>query len=278
MYEFLFNGLHVGADDKLRLVSLDGVHDTPSVRSFDVDRARSHGQWAGVDLLGGRAVTATVQIVADHSDPVWEQISDAFVAAAAQESALHVMLPGFAGGRIVQADCRVRRSAIPVDVERYRVGAPQLVVEWWATDPRWYDATVSEITVPVFGTQDNGVEFDVEFDLEFGGVVPRGAAVATNAGNFPAPWTITFTGPVTNPRIENTATGQRLEFTGTVPGGSTLTIGSLNRVVQLDGSSRYQWLATSSQWFDLPPGVTPLRISAESGTGSATLTFRSAWI
>lgn len=280
MYQLVYNGVHVGGEDnaKLRLVSLDGVHDTPDVRTFDVDRARTNGQFAGVDLLGGRPITATVQIVADLDDPVWDDITYGFVAAFGGESALQVQVPGFAGGRAVRADCRVRRSSIPVDVDRYQFGVPQMVVEWWATDPRWFDDEVSQITVPVFGTQNNGVEFDVEFDLVFGGVVPRGAAVANNLGNFPAPWSIAFDGPVTNPRIENTATGQRLQLIGTVPGGSTLTVSSLNRVVQLDGVSRYQFLAVASQWFDLPPGLTPLRITAESGTGSATLTFRSAWI
>jgi hypothetical protein len=168
--------------------------------------------------------------------------------------------------------------SIPVDVERYQFGVPQAVVEWWATDPRFYDSELTELSVPVFGTQDNGAEFDIEFDLEFGGVVPRGVVTADNVGTFGAPWSVTFTGPVTNPRIENQLTGDTLEFTGTVPGGSSLTVGSLNRTVQLDGVSRYQWLDVRSQWFDLEPGSTQVRITAESGTGQATLTFRSTWI
>jgi len=278
MYQITYRGLTIGNDDRLRLVELAGVHDTPDVRTSDVDRARAHGQWAGIDLLTGRAITATMQVVADFDDQVWADMTTALTAATGAESALTVSLPGLAQGRTVQADARVRRLSIPVDTERYQFGAPQASVEWWATDPRWYDTTEDSITVPVYGTQDNGMTFDVTFDLEFGGVTPRGAAVAHNDGNFPAPWQVIFDGPVTNPRIQNTATGQQLEFTGTVPGGSQLVVDSLNRVVQLDGASRYQWLGTQSQWFDLAPGTTPLRIVAESGTGAATLTYRSTWI
>jgi hypothetical protein len=278
MYALAYRGLQVGGEiDALRLVSLEGVQSTPDVRSNDVDRARTHGQWAGVDLLGGRAVTATVQVVAALDDPVWAQLKTALTPTGV-ESPLLLQLPGFADGRIVQADVRVRRVSIPVDVERYQFGVPQAVVEWWATDPRFYDSELTELSVPVFGTQDNGAEFDIEFDLEFGGVVPRGVVTADNVGTFGAPWSVTFTGPVTNPRIENQLTGDTLEFTGTVPGGSSLTVGSLNRTVQLDGVSRYQWLDVRSQWFDLEPGSTQVRITAESGTGQATLTFRSTWI
>ena len=277
MYQLSYRGLSVGVDDRLRLVSLEGVQDTPDVRSSDADRARAHGQWAGVDLLGGRSVTATVQVVAGLDDPVWGDVKAAFVPAGL-ETPLLLRLPGFADGRVVQADARVRRVSIPVDVERYQFGVPQAVVEWWATDPRFYDNELVEQSVSVFGTQDNGAEFDIEFNLGFGGVVPRGVVSAVNAGNFGAPWSVEFVGPVTNPRIENQRTGQRLEFTGVVPGGSSLVVGSLNRQVQLDGASRYQWLNVRSQWFDLEPGLTGLRMTAESGTGSATLTFRSTWI
>lgn len=277
MFTMEFNGLTIGADDRLRLVGVEGVHDTPDMRTSDVDRARAHGQWAGIDLLTGRAIVATAQVNAAFDDPIWGQMTQA-LRATGPESPLTVTLPGLAGGRSVQADARVRRVSIPVDTERYQFGVPQLVVEWWATDPRWYDTAEQSATVPVFGSANSGVEFDIEFDIEFGGVTPRGAVVAHNDGNFAAPWTVTFDGPVTNPRITNGATGQSLTFTGTVPGGSQLVVDSLNRVVQLNGTSRYQWLSTQSQWFDLAPGATPLRLTALTGTGNATLTYRSAWI
>lgn len=269
-------GLNLGGTSPYQLVEVAGIHDSPDVRTSDADRARASGQWAGTDLLSGRAITATVEVVASD-EPTVGAFTNAMTVANGPERPLSLQFPGVAGGAIVTVGARVRRFSLPLN-RPYLFGHGTAVVEWWATDPRMYDYTVSEVTVPVFGTQDNGAEFDAVFDLEFGGVVPRGAATAENYGNFPAPWTITFTGPVTNPRIENTSTGQRLEFTGSVPGGSTLTVGSLNRNVQLDGASRYQFLGVRSQWFDIPPGSTPLRITAESGTGSATLTYRSTWI
>jgi hypothetical protein len=277
-YEFTFKGLSVGSDPRLQLVGLEGVHDTPDVRSSDSDRARAHGQWAGVDLLGGRAITATVQVAAVHSDPVWAQLQSVFVAASGDESPLSVVLPGFAGGATVQADVRVRRCSIPVDVERYQFSVPQMVVEWWATDPRWYAESATVVSTSVGGGSGAGMEFDAGFDLSFGEAAPSGVVNVTNTGTFPAPWTLEVSGSVTNLRIENVTTGATLRFTGTPAAGQTLVVDSYSRQVTLGGVSRYSWLDPGSRWFDLAPGVTQLRVASSSGSGVGTLTFRSAWI
>jgi hypothetical protein len=89
---------------------------------------------------------------------------------------------------------------------------------------------------------------------------------------------MTINGPVVNPRIENVATGQVISFTGEVGASSALVISSLERTVLLDGASRYSWLTAGSQWFDLAPGPNTFRFAGTSGSGSATLDFRSTWI
>jgi hypothetical protein len=275
-WQMQWAGLTIGGDSPYQLVEVSGVQDSPDVRTSDADRARASGEWAGNDLVSGRTITATVEVVASD-EPTIAAFKSAMTVATGPERPLTLQFPGVAGGDQVTVGARVRRLSLPVN-RRYQFGHATATVQWRATDPRIYSIDVQEQTVAVFGGQDNGVEFDMVFDAEFGGVVPRGAVPANNDGNFPAPWSVTFDGPVTNPRIENQQTGQRLEFIGTVPGGSRLVVGSMNRTVQLDGASRYQWLKTRSQWFDLEPGVTTLRLAAESGTGSATLTYRSAWI
>lgn len=262
----------------LSLVELDGVYSTPDVRTSDVDRARAHGQWAGVDLLGGRTITATIQAIAPHPDePEWQAVQG-LLRAVGPEDTLGIQLSGFAGGVEVQTQARIRRLNIPVDVERYQFGVPQITVEWHCTDPRFYSATESSTTVPVSAPAGAGMTFDATFDLSFGGPLPSGVIDATNDGNFEAPWVVEFEGPVTNPRIEHVATGQTLRFVGSVGGGQTLRVDSLARTVTLDGASRYSWLTPGSQWFDLVPGANEVRLAASAGSGSGTLTFRSAWI
>ena len=260
------------------VVEIEGVWDTPDLRTSDMDRSRAHGQWAGVDLLGGRAVTATVQVVVPHpNEATWSALQSALRVTGA-ESPLTIELSGFAGGNPVQANARVRRANIPVDADRYQFGAPQATVEWWATDPRFYATTETTETVTVSSPSGLGLTFDATFDLTFGGPIPTGVLNVTNDGNFEAPWVVEFAGPIADPRIESVTEGKTLYLGGVVNEGQTLRIDSLNRSITIDGASRYSWLLPGSQWFDIAPGANQLRLAANAGSGSATLTFRSAWI
>ena len=115
--------------------------------------------------------------------------------------------------------------------------------------------------------------------LAFSGTASGGQVVATNDGEFGAPWTAVISGPVTTPRIENVTTGATLTFNGTLGTGETLTISSLDRTVLLNGTaSRYSWLTAGSSWFDLPAGSSTVRFAGVSGSGSMDLSFRSVWI
>ena len=276
-YVMTWNGITIGSTSSVyRLYNITGIHDTPDVRTSDQNRARAHGQYAGADLLGGRSVQATLYV---HStDPtVWSDFSDAVAAGNDTEDSLTISTPFLASGRTLQLGARCRKVALPVDID-YQYGLGKASVEWWATDPRLYDTTQTVVSTQIATATGTGLEFDATFDLSFGGGSPTGVVSATNAGNFATPWTVTFTGPVTAPRIENITTGETLRFSGTVPTGSQLVISSHDRTVALDGASRYSWIDSLSRWFDLAPGPNQLRLAASSGTGSATLRYRSAWI
>ena len=272
-----YNGVTIGAGQDLQVVELEGVWETPEVRTSDVDRSRAHGQWQGVDLLGGRAITATVQANVAIDDPAWTSVQSALVATG-DELPLTLQLTGFAGGGQVSTDVRVRRVSVPVEVERYPFGAARLVVEWWATDPRFYSTSTSSESSGISSPTGSGLTFNATFDLGFGGAIASGVINVLNGGNFAAPWVATITGPVTDPRIEHVDLGRTLEFDGEVQSGETLTVSSATKTVTLNGASRYSWLQPGSEWFDLPPGANQVRFGAQSGTGTGTLTFKSAWI
>ena len=259
------------------IVELEGVYETPDVRTSDVDRSRAHGQWPGVDLLGGRAITATIQANSPLDSQDWPDGQRALTPAS-DERVLQVQLSGFAGGETVRCLARVRRLAVPVDVDRYQFGVPQVVVEWWATDPRFYADTETSASAEISSPTGAGLTFDVTFDLGFGGAIPAGVVNVDNDGNFAAPWVAEITGPVVNPRVESVTGGRTLRLAGSVQAGETLRIDSATKTVTLDGASRYSWLVPGSQWFDLNPGSNQVRFAASSGTGVGTLTFRSAWV
>ena len=275
--QLAYFGIPLTLSAGLSVVELEGVWETPDVRTSDVDRSRAHGLWPGIDLLGGRAITATLQANYPLDDPAWETLQTVF-RATGDEQPLTLQLSGFAGGRVVRCNARVRRVAVPVDVDRYQFGVPQLVVEWFATDPRFYADSETSASAEISSPTGAGLTFDVTFDLGFGGAIPAGVVNVDNDGNFSAPWVAEITGPVTNPRVESVTGGRTLRLAGSVQAGETLRIDSATKTVTLDGASRYSWLVPGSQWFDLDPGSNQVRFAASSGTGVGTLTFRSAWI
>ena len=276
-YQITWNGLTLGgASEIYKLRNVSGLHDSPGVRTSDMDRARQHGQFAGLDYLTGRSIQASVYVLSD--DPAdWAAFSNAMTVANSAESTLTVSVPNLASGRTLNISAKCRKVSMPVELDN-QFGIGKADIEWWATDPRMYDSTLSSVTVAPSTPTGLGLLFDATFDLSFGGGAPTGAVVALNNGNFPAPWTVTFDGPLTTPKIENTATGDILTFNGTVPAGSQLVVSSLDRTVLLNGSSRYSWLVSGSKWFNLPTGTQQLRLTASGGTGTATLTYRSTWI
>lgn len=279
-YNLEWSGLTLGGDSPYQLAELIGVHDGPGVRTSDSDRARGTGQWPGTDYLTGRSILATFEIVgkaATSADAAIAAFSAATVVGQGPEAPLVLEVPGLAGGRRVTVGARVRRVSLPVD-RAYLFEHGTAIVEWWATDPRFYDetpTTASTFTGPLSGV---GLLFPATADLYFGGPLPSGVVNVTNDGEVPAPWRVTFTGPVTDPRIENLTTGATLRLSGTVPPGAELVIDSGARDVTLGGASRYGWLALGSRWSDLAPGPNTVRLTAAAGTGTATLSYRSAWL
>ena len=277
-WQITFNGLTVG-NSTYGIDNISGLLDNPEVRSSDQLRARAHGQFAGVDLLGGRDVAFDITVVAPHpSETAWQELSRAFRVAQATELPLVVQVPGLAGGVPVQLGARVRKFALPVSMD-YTFGVGSASVEFHCTDPRIYAANASSTSIDQAPLSVSGLTFPATFPLSFGGAASGGTGVVSNDGEIAAPWTATIRGPVTNPRIENQDTGQVLSFTGTVGPSQTLVLSSLNRTVMLNGdSSRYSWIDAGSQWFDFEPGTTSLRFAGTAGSGNLLITYRSAWI
>jgi len=277
-WELTWNGATVGGvGNAYELVEIVGLHENPDIRTGDQDRARAHGQWSNVDYLSGRTVQATIDIHGVHPSPVWQAFSQAFVMGQPAEQTLAFQIPGVAAGVTAQVGAKVRRLSLPAD-RSYSLGMATATVEWHCTDPRIYSSTLTTLTTSQ-AVSSGGLSFPAVAPLAFAGSASGGQVTATNAGEFPAPWVATISGPVTDPRIENVTTGQTVAFTGTVNSGETLVISSLDRTVLLNGTaSRYSWLVGTSRWFDLAAGDNTVRFAGTSGTGSMSFAFRSVWI
>jgi hypothetical protein len=278
-WQIIFNGLTIGGGGtRFGLIEIVGLHDTPPVRMSNRDRARAHGQYAGTTYLSGRPLVATCEVMAPHpNNAVWDAFSSALVPGGA-EMEWQAQIPGVAGGRLIQLLAQVTGLRMPQGRD-YMFGKGVASVEWWATDPLIYDAEETSLATTMASLAGTGFTFPLTFPLSFGGPVSGGIITATNEGEYPAPWSATIAGPVTDPRIENVTTGQTIGFVGSLAAGEELVIDSKERSVLLDGvASRYSWLTSGSEWFALAPGDNQIRLAGAAGAGSLTLSFRSTWV
>ena len=87
------------------------------------------------------------------------------------------------------------------------------VVQLFAPDPTWYDpVTVTTPFQQVGGG--TGMPFPLLFPFTLGASTLAQSSVITNAGSWITYPRITITGPITNPVITNSTTGEKLDFTG----------------------------------------------------------------
>lgn len=275
IYSGSYNGLAFGPATSFPLNLIAGLDDMPPVRSTDALRSQDHGAWAGTDLAGERTITLGFMLTAANAaalDALADQVSAAFVVQPAE-------LPLLYNGSTRRIMCRPRRLMIPRDLAANELSAKALV-ELVATDPRKYNATETSISTGL-PTNSGGMTFPAAFPLAFGAAGTGGYIQAANAGNFPTRPVITIAGPVDNPTVTNQTAGKSLTFAITLAVTDTLTIDLDARSVTLNGTaSRRNTLAPGSQWWELAPGQSTIRYTANTAlTGSVmTLTYRDAWL
>ena len=281
-WELEFNDLLIGGDTDFSVASVEGLLDF-DVRTSDRELLRRHGLHAGDDFLSGRTVTVAVEVYNETSlDSAMQSFLEAFVPASG-ELGLAMQLPGIANGNKVRLNSRVRRRSSAVDLEWYR-GIPVVIVELEATDPRLYAAAASSVSAVSITASTGGLDWDagvtnqLQWPLSWGSFT-SGEFTATNAGNFETPGVFTLQGPLTNPRVVNTTQGKKLDMGITLSASETLVIDTGARTILLGGTaSRYSTLTSDSEWFQLGAGGDTIQLAADSGSGSISATWRSAWV
>jgi hypothetical protein len=142
-----------------------------------------------------------------------------------------------------------------------------------------------EHSLSVLGTAavDNGLGFNLGFDLSFGGGGVVGQVLIDNAGDEFTPPRLKVTGPITNPIIHNVTTDKEIRLIYTLAEGEYLEVETRSDDVSvlLNGSSnRYSALDfLNSEVWELAPGVNDVRLRSTSISNPASLTvnWRDAW-
>lgn len=152
------------------------------------------------------------------------------------------------------------------------------LAELTCPDPRRYGAAKS-LTMNLPATS-GGLRFPVRFPVQFTGSTTFGEDAAVNDGNETAPVKLTFTGPLTSPRLTNADTGQWVQYNDTLADGDFVDIYLRTPLVALlQGTAlRSGKVSTGGggTW-GLKPGTNQLTFRAGGGTGTATLTFSDTY-
>jgi hypothetical protein len=126
-----------------------------------------------------------------------------------------------------------------------------------------------------------GVRFPLRFPLRFTGSTSTGDGTATNAGNEAAPTTVTLTGPLTNPTVLNTATGQWVTYNDTLAAGEFVVIylqapllallqGTALRTGKVSTGGGGPWAVR--------PGNNLIAFRAATGTGTALVSWADSYL
>jgi hypothetical protein len=109
--------------------------------------------------------------------------------------------------------------------------------------------------------------------------------VVTNQGNVHAPAVIKVTGPLNEPLLINSASGETFRYSGFLEAGRTLVIDTEAFTIVEEGTgivgpvNRYDNVAVGSEWLQIQPGSNQVLLGGEEGTSATKLKveYRSAW-
>lgn len=251
---------------------------TPELRTDDEERPQSHGTYLGEDYYGHRTVTIAGT---GRGDTPAAAVANAVELLRVWRSPtpggrrpLRIKLPGLP---VLYLNGKPRRAA--VNTSRLIGSKVPFTLEYVADGPAWLSETETSaaLTLP---DPSVGRTYNRTYPMSYG-TTTSGTALLVNAGNFPATPSVRFTGPVTDPRLENLDTGEWIQFNITLASGEYLDVDFVEHTAMLNGTaSRYSTLAAGSSWFTLAPGNTSVRYIANAfyAGSTAKVTWRSAWL
>jgi Phage tail protein len=255
-----------------RLTEVDGWQSSGGTRNTRVNRPGRSGQLRGPVYKGERIVTLTGIAIAPDSVTL-SNAGDQFGALLADGATLATLIGTDDSGVPKQA-------LVELNAEAKFAKETDTVADWSiqlaAPDPHRYAVTPSTASCGL-QSGSGALVFPLTFPLDFGSGFGGGVLTALSAGLQKASPVWTITGPVTNPSILATNTGEYLTFSGLfVASGQTLTVDADARTVLLQGTaSRRGSLVTGSTFFSIRPGAN--RIAFQASDYDPTVTLTASW-
>jgi len=275
-FQFGDNGTVLNTDSMgmpfIDVTSVSGL-DTAPLRMSTDEHQGTDGTYVDSPYLSMRTVVVTGTLYTDPSDP------DTLLDSLRTDYNSNVVRPFYF--QLPNKPLRFVNGQggglqYNVDTNR-RIGITPVQFSVLAGDPYIYDwpATSSQVSVP--SVVSVGMHFNMAFNLGFGGSVPNNGTTVFNAGTHTAYPTITLMGPLVNPVLVD-AYGITMSFSITLSASDQLVINCKNKSVLLNNSVSRRSSLAGLNWFAVPPqSFESVFFSADSGTGSATVTMNNTY-
>jgi hypothetical protein len=280
VYSFAFNNqVFGGAGSPYQILSVDGLESLPSIRNQDDNRGYHDGMFTGRDFLNGRIISIIFNTFGDSNGSAqtnFNTIQRTLLPQTSGTTPLYFKFPNSPTSEQF-VDARVRNLRTTVD-PNYTYGYITSQVDFFCPDPNYYDNNLQTSVMQISAAL--GRTYNKTFDYTYGG---GSATVTTTISNIG--WGTTYpiiriNGPITNPVVGNSTSGDTLYFSGTYSALDLLEIDLYNQLITLNGNPARN-LLISGTWFDAPPGNSNFFFTGTgtlAGTTQATVSWYSAYI
>jgi len=280
VYSFAFNNqVFGGAGSPYQILSVDGLESLPTIRNQDDNRGYHDGMFTGRDFLNGRVISIIFNTFADSNGSAqsnYNTIQRTLLPQTSGTTPLYFKFPNSPTSEQF-VDARVRSLRTTVD-PNYTYGYITSQVDFFCPDPNYYDNNLQTSVMQISAAL--GRTYNKTFNYTYGG---GSATVTTTISNIG--WATTYpiiriNGPITNPVVGNSTSGNTLYFSGTYSALDLLEIDLYNQLITLNGNPARN-LLISGTWFDAPPGNSNFFFTGTAtlaGTTQATVSWYSAYI
>ena len=280
VYSFAFNNqVFGGAGSPYQILSVDGLESLPAIRNQDDNRGYNDGMFSGRDFLSGRTISIIFNTFGDSNGSAqtnYNTIQRTLLPQTSGTTPLFFKFPNSpTSEQFVNARVRALRTSVDPN---YTYGYITSQVDFFCPDPNYYNSNLQTANMLISAAL--GRTYNREFNYTYGGGSSSVTTTISNIGWATTYPTITIQGPITNPIIGNTTTGNTLNFTGTYSALDILEIDLYNQLITLNGNPARN-LLISGTWFDAPPGNSNFFFTGSStlaGTTQATVSWYSAYI
>ena len=279
-YSFAFNGYVFGGGNSVhQVLEVSGLESLPDIRNQDDNRGYADGMFSGNDFLGGREITITILTLGGNGFSAqynYNLLQTALLPQTSGTTPLQFQLSATSGLQLVNARVRTNKTLVDPD---YTYGFIKSQYSFFCPDPRYYDNTLQTASLAV--TNALGRIYNRTYNLVYGFSTSGGAATVQNNGWATTYPQITIGGPIVNPTIGNSTSGNYITVTGSYTSTDVILIDLDSKLVTVNGNPARNLVAGTSTWFGALPGANAFYLTGSgtlAGTTSATVSWRSAYI